>query len=149
MKRIIATTFVSLVLVSQAGMAVAQTKAAAKPATTAVSAPPNPADATFTAWDTDHNGSLSQQEFRDGWLQARQVMQLQARLSKQFALIDANKSGAIEASEYGNLVLIKEAGNSAPPLATFDANKDGKLQPAEYVKLVSTLAPQEAAKGKK
>ena len=145
MKRIIAMTLVTLALVSQAGITVAQTK----PAATPIKAQPNPADATFASWDTDHNGSLSPQEFRTGWLQARQVMQLQARLSKQFELIDANKSGAIEAAEYGNLVLIKQAGKSAPPLATFDTNKDGKLQPAEYLKLVSTLAPQEAAKGKK
>ena len=145
MNRIIVTTSLSLALLSLGGMAVAQKKPAAAP----VIAQPDPADATFSSWDTDHNGSLSQQEFRMGWLQARQVMQLQARLSKQFAIIDANKSGAIEASEYGNLVLIKQAGKSAPPLATFDANKDGKLQPAEYVKLVSTLAPQEAAKGRK
>ncbi len=144
MNRCIAMTSLSVVLATLAGMAGAQTKPAVAPAI----AQPNPADAAFSAWDADHNGSLSQQEFRTGWLQARQVMQLQARLSKQFALIDANKSGAIEASEYGNLVLIKEAGKSAPPLATFDTNKDGKLQPAEYLKLVSTLAPKEAAKGK-
>lgn len=144
MNRFSAMTSLSLALALLAGMASAQTKSAAAPAI----AQPNPADAAFSAWDTDHNGSLSQQEFRNGWLQARQVMQLQARLSKQFAIIDANNSGAIEASEYGNLVLIKQAGNSAPPLATFDTNKDGKLQPAEYLKLVSTLAPKEAAKGK-
>lgn len=144
MNRIVPVTLLSLALASLGGLATAQSK----PATTSTRAQPNPADATFAAWDTDNNGSLSPQEFRTGWQQARQTLQVQARLRQQFATIDANKSGAIEASEYGNLLLIKQAGKAAPPLARFDANKDGKLQQGEYVQLVSTLAPQDAAKGK-
>jgi len=145
MNRDIVFLGLSVALASASGVVDAQTKPVA-PAS--VKAQPNPADAAFTAWDKDRDGSLSLQEFRTGWQQARQELQMQARLRQQFAVIDANKNGAIEASEYGNLFLIKQAGKSAPPLATFDANKDGKLQPVEYVKLVSTLAPQEAAQGK-
>lgn len=142
MNRIIA--FTALSLASLSGVAIAQIR----PATAPVREQPNPADTTFTAWDTDHNGSLSQQEFRTGWVQARQALEVQARLRQQFAALDTNKNGAIDASEYGNLLLIKQAGKAAPPLATFDANKDGKLQPAEYLLLVSKLAPQETGKSK-
>jgi hypothetical protein len=133
----------SLLVASFGSRALAQNKPASAP----VSPQVQPADATFAAWDTDHDGSLSQQEFRMGWQQARQALEVQAKLRQQFATIDANKSGAIEASEYGNLLLIKQAGKSAPPLATFDTNKDGKLQWAEYLQLVMKLAPQAAAKG--
>ncbi len=143
MNRSIAITSLSLLLASLSGPVLAQDK----PAATPVRPQPNPANATFTAWDTDRNGSLSPQEFRTGWQQASQARQVQARLRQQFATIDANKSGAIEASEYGSLLLIKQAGKAAPPLARFDANKDGKLQPGEYVQLVATMAPPEAARG--
>ena len=69
------------------------------------------------------------------------------QLRRQFATLDANHDGAIDASEYGNLVLIKNAGKTAPPLARFDVNADGKLEFGEYLKLVEALAPKEAAKG--
>lgn len=129
------------------GTAHAQTKPAA-PAVSSPKAGPTGADAAFAAWDVDRNGSLSPQEFRNGWEQVRRASQLEAQLRRQFIAIDVNKNGAIDPSEYSTLILIKNAGKSAPPLSTFDANKDGKLQLGEYLKLVQTLAPKEAAKAK-
>jgi len=61
------------------------------------------------------------------------------------AAIDANHDRGIDASEYGNLVLVKNAGKGAPPLARFDADGNGKLAFPEYVKLVEALAPRQAA----
>lgn len=115
----------------------------------AVSAPQarpaaDPAAEAFTAWDKDRNGSLSLPEFRAGWQQAQRVADTQARLRHQFGVVDANKNGAIDPGEYSGLLLVKNAGKSAPQMSTFDANRDGKLGFAEYVKLVQTLAPQEA-----
>lgn len=117
----------------------------AKPAATP--APANKADpaaATFKQWDKNADGQLSLEEFRVGWQQSQAVARLQAQLRRQFATLDTNRDGAIDTSEYGNLVLIKNAGKNAPPLARFDANANGKLEFGEYIKLVETLAPQEA-----
>ena len=145
MNRVILIAGVSFALVAACGNTHAQTRPAA-PAP--VKAEPTGADAAFSAWDVDQNGSLSPQEFRNGWEQVRRATQMEASLRKQFIAVDANKNGAIDPSEYSTLILIKNAGKSAPPLSTFDANKDGKLQLAEYFKLVQTLAPRDAAKGK-
>lgn len=145
MNRAIIFIGLAVALASASGVVDAQTKQVA-PAP--VKAQPNPADATFSAWDVDHGGSLSQQEFRNGWEQARRATEFQGRLRQQFAIVDINKSGAIEPVEYGSLILVKEAGKSAPPFSSFDANKDGKLQFAEYLKLVQTLAPKETVEGK-
>lgn len=136
---------ISIALACVSAVAAAQNK----PVTPAPArAEPSGADAAFAAWDLDRNGSLSQQEFRKGWEQVRRTTELQARLHRQFATVDANKSGAIEPAEYGTLILVKEAGKSAPPLSSFDKNKDGKLQLAEYLGLVQTLAPKQTAPGK-
>jgi Ca2+-binding EF-hand superfamily protein len=116
-------------------------------ASTPVKAESTGADTAFAAWDVDHDGDLSKQEFSNGWEQVRRATELQGRLRQQFGIVDINKSGAIEPVEYTSLILVKEAGKSAPPFSTFDANKDGRLQFGEYLKLVQTLAPKEAAKG--
>ena len=123
-----------------------------KSATAAAPAAPAPAAKdmaaeTFKQWDKNADGQLSLPEFRAGWQQAQAAAQLQVQLRRQFATLDANHDGAIDASEYGNLVLIKNAGKNAPPLARLDANADGKLEFGEYLKLVETLAPKEATKG--
>lgn len=123
-----------------------------KPTTAAASSAPVPAAKdiaaeTFKQWDKNGDGQLSLPEFRAGWQQAQATAQLQMQLRRQFATLDSNHDGAIDASEYGNLVLIKNAGKNAPPLARFDANADGKLEFGEYLKLVETLAPKESAKG--
>lgn len=99
-------------------------------------------DATFAAWDTDHNNALSAQEFRNGWANLRNAMVVN-RLHEQFTAVDANKSGAIDPAEFGNLYLIKHAGASAPAFASFDGNHDQKLDFAEYTALVQRLASQE------
>ena len=119
--------------------------AQAKPAVQA-----DPAAAAFKAWDKNDDGQLSLVEFRAGWEQMQAALRVEQGLRRQFATLDANHDGAIDASEYGNLVLIKQAGKAAPPLARFDANGDGKLEFAEYVALVQALAPQQdAGKGGK
>ena len=134
---------VSVALASASGVVDAQTKPMA-PAP--VKAQTNAADAAFKAWDVDHNGNLSLQEFRTGWEQVRRATQMEARLRRQFVSIDSNKNGGIDPAEYGNLLLVKDAGKSAPPLSSFDANKNGKLEMGEYLKLVETLAPKAAGK---
>lgn len=103
------------------------------------------AAATFKAWDKNGNGQLSPVEFRAGWNQAAAAAKTQAALARQFAAIDANHDRGIDASEYGNLVLVKNAGKGAPPLARFDADGNSKLAFPEYVKLVEALAPRQAA----
>lgn len=119
-----------------------QTKPAAAPTNAA-----DPAAAMFKAWDRNGDGQLSLVEFRSGWQAAQTVAKAQAALRRQFAAIDANHDRMIDAGEYANLLLIKESGKSAPPLAGFDADGNGKLGFDEYVKLVETLAPQQSGKG--
>jgi Ca2+-binding EF-hand superfamily protein len=133
-----------VVTLAFATSAFAQSKPAAAPQARSAA---DPAAEAFKAWDTDHNGSLSPQEFRAGWQQVQRVAETQARLRHQFGLVDVNKNNVIDPAEYGSLLLVKNAGKNAPQMSTFDANKDGKLGFGEYVKLVQTLAPQEAGKG--
>ena len=146
MNRTIIVLGLSVALASASGVVDAQQAKSAAPAP--VKAEPTGADAAFAAWDVDHNGSLSQQEFRNGWEKVRRASEIEARLRKQFVLVDVNKNAAIDPAEYGTLILIQNAGRSAPPLSSFDSNKDGKLEFGEYVKLVQALAPREAAPGK-
>lgn len=134
------------VLLLAAQPAIAQSAAPqAKPAQAA--AAQDPAGEAFKAWDKDRNGSLSLAEFRTGWQQVQRVTEVQARLRHQFGTVDANKNNAIDPAEYGNLVLVKQAGKNAPQMSVFDANRDGKLEFGEYVKLVQTLSAQESGKG--
>ena len=118
---------------------------AANPAPQARPAP-DPAGEAFKAWDKDKNGNLSLVEFRAGWGQVQRVAETQARLRQQFAAVDTNKNGAIDPGEYGNLLLVKQAGKNAPQMSVFDGNRDGKLEFGEYVRLVQALAPKEPAK---
>lgn len=97
-------------------------------------------DATFKAWDADHNGALSAQEFKTGWAAMRQVAEVEARLRAQFHKVDANGNGAIDAAEYANLVLVKNAGKSAPLLSAFDTNKNQRLEFGEYLGLVRRMS---------
>lgn len=107
---------------------------------------PDPAATTFKAWDKNADGQLSLVEFRAGWEQTQAVARTQMALRRQFASLDANHDDGLDATEYANLVLIKQAGKSAPPLARFDANGNAKLEFPEYVKLVETLAAKQDAK---
>ena len=106
----------------------------------------DPAAEAFKAWDKDRNGNLSLPEFRAGWQQVQRVAEVQARLRHQFGTVDVNKNNAIDPAEYGNLVLVKQAGKNAPQMSVFDGNRDGKLAFGEYVKLVQTLSAQAAGK---
>lgn len=132
-----------LLLAAQAASAQAA-PTAAKPAQAAGAQ--DPAAEAFKAWDKDRNGSLSLVEFRTGWQQVQRVAEVQARLRHQFGTVDVNKNNAIDPTEYGNLMLVKQAGKNAPQMSMFDANRDGKLAFGEYVKLVQTLSAQEAGK---
>ena len=116
-----------------------------KPAQAAAQQVPPEIDTAFQAWDVDHNGTLSLQEFRNGWLVLRRTAEMQARLREQFHKLDANGNDALEANEYANLVLVKQAGKSAPPLSAFDANKNQRLEFGEYVELIRRLAAQPSA----
>jgi Ca2+-binding EF-hand superfamily protein len=100
------------------------------------------ADAMFRGWDADHNGVLSQTEFRRGWesLRARAEAKVEDRLREQFDKVDADHDGAVDAGEYGNLMLVRRAGKSAPALSAFDGNGDRKLDFDEYIALVARLA---------
>lgn len=148
MMRILSISAFTLALLLPAHVLHAQAKPAAPAARPATQA--DPAAAMFKAWDKNNDGQLSLVEFRTGWEQAQAVARTQLLLRRQFATVDANHDGGIDTNEYTNLLLIKQAGKAAPPLARFDANADGKLEFNEYVKLVETLAPQmDASKGAK
>ena len=128
-----------------------QIPAAARPAPTAAPAPgagraePVPAqvDAAFKAWDADHDGSLTLDEFRTGWrnLSRDAAQPAEARLRQQFDRIDANRNAGIDRTEYPNMVLVKQAGNAAPAFSEFDRDGSQKLEFAEYTELVSRLVP--------
>ena len=128
------------------GAQLANAQAAPANAKPAQAAAADAAGEAFKAWDKDRNGSLSLVEFRTGWQQVQRVAETQARLRHQFGMVDVNKNNVIDPAEYGNLVLVKQAGKNAPQMSVFDANRDGKLAFGEYVRLVQALAP-ESGKG--
>ncbi len=109
-----------------------------------------PVEGIFDRWDTDGNGLLSRDEFAKGWaaqaIVARKAAleSMQEGLHEQFAAVDANDNGGIDADEYGELVLVRRAGAKAPAMATFDANADGRLQFDEYLQLVRRMAQPQA-----
>lgn len=96
----------------------------------------------FVALDTNHDGNLSQEEFRKGYAGVRQAIALEVRLREQFQAIDADRSGALDAGEYANLTLVKQAGQAAPDLSAFDANRNEKLEFEEYLAAVRALFAQ-------
>lgn len=120
---------------------------AQKPAATPARAPAPAAsrdeapERLFKAWDQDHDGSLSEQEFVEGWDRVRdRVRAGQQRLRAQFEAADANQDGAIDATEYARLQVVRNAGQPAPPLQAFDANRDQRLQFAEYIAMLERIA---------
>lgn len=52
----------------------------------------------FAAMDANHDGNLSQEEFRQGHAGLRQAIALEVRLREQFQAIDADRSGALDAA---------------------------------------------------
>ncbi|MCI4568310.1 hypothetical protein [Lysobacter sp. CFH 32150] len=99
----------------------------------------------FGALDTNKDKALSLQEFQAGYAGLQRAIALEVRLREQFRTVDADRSGAIEAGEYANLVLVKQAGAAAPGLAAFDANKNQKLEFVEYLTVVHRLAASQPA----
>lgn len=132
----------SLAMVTAFGSAAAETT----PSTASPVAEQMPARvaATFTAWDVDKDKVLSLQEFEAGWRNLQRASALEMSLHRQFNLVDANKSGAIDPGEYNSLLLVKRAGKSAPQLSSFDANRNQRLEFGEYLVLVRrmTSVPQ-------
>ena len=122
---------------------------AAQPAAKPAAQQPQQADpdAAFDAWDKNKDNQISREEFRGGWAMARNDLIVQ-RLAAEFQRQDANKNSKIEASEYGNLMLVKRLGASAPALATFDKNKDAGLDFNEYLEFVKTAARNAAPQAK-
>lgn len=142
MSRRLAAVLIGLAVAFASTQACAQQTAVAKPQPQPQPQREPAVDATFKAWDADHNGVLSQAEFRQGWNAVRQRAEtkVEASLRTQFDKVDANHNGAIDAGEYGNLLLVQRAGKPAPALASFDRNGDQRLQFDEYLALVGRLA---------
>lgn len=99
-------------------------------------------EALFTSWDTNHDKMLSPAEFKAGWQQLQAAMTLR-RLHEQFAAMDTDKNGSLDAAEYANLELIKNAGKSAPPMSAFDTDKNQRLDFKEYVNAVNYMLQHE------
>ncbi|GGY17496.1 hypothetical protein GCM10008098_06440 [Rhodanobacter panaciterrae] len=136
---------------SAGGVAATPTIAVGEPDPTAHRLPVHPqqqeqqVEATFDAWDVDHNGSLSKQEFINGWRQLRQEGAVLQQLRAQFNALDVDKSGSLDAHEYAQMALVKRLGKSAPSFSSFDANKNGRLEFAEYVNAVRQLTAAKPA----
>lgn len=105
----------------------------------ATAAPTVDADAVFAALDSDKDQQLSREEFQAGYARVQQAIEIEARLRKQFAIVDLDRSGALDDAEFAKLPLVTRLGAAAPALATFDADRDRKLAFAEYRVLVQRL----------
>lgn len=103
-------------------------------------------DGVFAALDTNKDGTVSRLEFQAGYPGLARAFVVELRLRDQFQLLDANRSGAIEASEYANLELVKRTDKNAPGFATFDINKNQKLEFPEYIAAVRQLTAQAPVK---
>lgn len=130
----------SLLLLSGSATAAHATEAAV-PAATAPAAGPR----LFDMLDANKDQVLSRQEFQAGFAGLQRLVAMRVRLREQFGALDADRSAAIDASEYPNIELIKSQGKAAPSLNAFDANHDRKLDLAEYATLVRRLAAAQAA----
>ena len=102
-------------------------------------------DAVFAALDTNHDSSVSREEFAAGYARVQQAIAVEARLRNQFAIVDANHDNGLDAGEYAKLALVVRAGKAAPAITTFDGNRDGTLDFDEYRGLVQRLGAAPAA----
>jgi Ca2+-binding EF-hand superfamily protein len=125
------------VVLATVNVAKAQSQPATRVPATAPASPVGP-DALFDSWDKDHNKALSLDEFKAGLQQAQTASALR-QLHDNFVAKDTNKNGSLDAAEYANLELIKQAGTSAPPMTAFDADKSQGLDFKEYVAMVNAL----------
>ena len=131
------TRLLPLLLVSASAAAAAPQASAPQPV--APAGADARVDATFVAWDANRDHLLSLAEFKAGWAALQKATAAEMALHRQFQAMDADRSGALEAGEYANLVLVKRAGKAAPALSAFDADKDQRLQFGEYLDLVHRL----------
>lgn len=99
----------------------------------------------FDALDTDHDQQLSRQEFQAGYAGLQRAFEVEQRLRDQFRSLDTDRSGALEAGEYAQLVLVRQAGAKAPPHTAFDADRSGGLDFGEYLAVVRALSSATAA----
>jgi Ca2+-binding EF-hand superfamily protein len=95
--------------------------------------------------DANKDQVLSRQEFQSGYAGLQRLIAAQLRLREQFGVLDANRNGAIDASEFANLELIRNLGVAAPSLIAFDIDHDQKLSFSEYATLVRRLATGQAS----
>jgi Ca2+-binding EF-hand superfamily protein len=108
-------------------------------------APTVDADAVFAALDSDHDQALSRQEFQAGYARVQQAIAIEARLRQQFAVVDLDRSGALDEAEFAKLPLVARLGSAAPALAAFDANRDRQLAYPEYRNVVQRLGAAPAS----
>lgn len=99
----------------------------------------------FEMLDANKDHVLSRQEFQSGYAGMQRLIAAQLRLREQFGVLDANRNGAIDASEFANLELIRHLGTAAPSLIAFDIDHDQKLSFSEYATLVRRLATGQAS----
>jgi Ca2+-binding EF-hand superfamily protein len=122
-----------------AHVAAAQTRVATNvPATTRQPQQTASPEAMFARWDKDANKVLSLDEFKAGWQEVQAAMALR-KLHDNFVTMDANKNGSLDATEYANLELIRNAGSSAPAISAFDADKNQVLDFREYLAMVQSM----------
>jgi Ca2+-binding EF-hand superfamily protein len=99
----------------------------------------------FDMLDANKDQVLSRQEFQSGYAGLQRLIAAQLRLREQFGVLDANRNGAIDASEFANLELIRHLGTAAPSLIAFDIDHDQKLSFSEYATLVRRLSTGQAS----
>ena len=99
----------------------------------------------FEMLDANKDHVLSRQEFQSGYAGLQRLVAAQLRLRQQFGVLDANRNGAIDASEFASLELIRSLGTAAPSLIAFDIDHDQKLSFSEYATLVRRLATGQAS----
>jgi len=137
----------SIVLIAALAAPVAFAQQPAKaPAAAPAQATQGPAgpDAMFAAWDTNHDGSISKDEFRAGYAAARDTMAVQ-RLHVEFLRRDENHDGTLQADEYAKMMVVQRAGKNAPPMSAFDKDKNQSLDFPEYLEALKTLAQSQPA----
>lgn len=154
--RTFAVVAAGVVLLASGGNALAQNQGVAAdsqrppgqpPAALRAEPVPPAVDAAFLAWDSNRDGSLNLQEFRNGWRNFRRGPKQRVGdtgLRRQFDRIDADNNGGIDRDEYPDLVLVKRAGALASPFSEVDRNHDQKLDFVEYSGLVRRMSTTRA-----
>jgi len=98
------------------------------------------AEDRFARMDRDHDQSLSADEFKAGLIPRGRPVVYQ-RLSTQFRAVDSDHSGYLEATEFGSLAMIEDAGLDAPSMASADTSHDARIDFKEFVAMAVKLDP--------